>query len=143
MDTIMRGHRGRRVLRLLPVILAALVLGVIYVMMSNAETPRRGAQRTAQAPASASRPINDTRAADIYYQNQLNYDQAYEACKELGVGILATSLGVRKTPGAVAAAYARDELPAFRKSLRDGCLQALLNKPPAHRTPADAEAAAP
>ena len=85
----------------------------------------------------------DSRAADVDYQNQANYDQAYSACQELGVGLLARSLGVRATPAAVATAYSRDELPAFRKSMSDGCLRALLNKPPGHRSPADVDQAAP
>jgi hypothetical protein len=142
MDTIMRGHRGRRLLRLLPVVLAAVALAVVYVMMSTEETARRGQRTTEPTPAAASRPV-DSRAADIYYQNQVNYDQAYSACQELGVDILARSLGVATTPAAVAAAYSRDELPAFQKSMSDGCRQALLNRPPARRTPEDAEAAAP
>jgi hypothetical protein len=142
MDTILRGHRGRRLVRLLPVVLAALALAVVYVMVSNADTPRRGQRTAPPPPAAASRP-DESRAADIYYQNQANYDQAYSACQELGIGILARSLGVKATPAAVAAAYSRDELPAFRKSMSDGCRQALLNRPPAHRSPDDVEQAAP
>ena len=143
MDTISRGHTGRRLLRLAPVVLAALALAVVYVMMSNAETPRRGQHTTASSAPAASSRTGDSRAADIYYQNQANYDQAYSACQELGVDLLARSLGVKATPAAVAAAYSRDELPAFRKSMSDGCLRALRNQPPVHRSPDDVEQAAP
>jgi hypothetical protein len=144
MDTILRGHRGRRLVRMLPVIAVAVALGVIYVMMATTDPQRRGARAASDAPrAAAARPAENTRAADLYYQNQMNYDQAYYSCKELGVDLLASSLGVAARPGVVATAYAREELPAVRQSLREGCLQALLNRPPAHRNPDDADAAAP
>jgi hypothetical protein len=144
MDTILRGHRGRRLVRLLPVIAIAVALGVIYAMMATAEPQRRGARAASDTPRPAtSRPAESGRAADLYYQNQLNYDQAYYSCKELGVDLLASSLGVAATPAAVAAAYARDELPAFRDALRTGCRQALMNRPPVRRNPDDADRAAP
>jgi hypothetical protein len=144
MDTILRGHRGRRLVRLLPVIAIAVALGVIYVMMATSDPQRRGARAASDTPRpAASRPAESGRAADLYYQNQLNYDQAYYSCKELGVDLLASSLGVAARPGPVAAAYAKDELPAFRDALRQGCLQALQNKPPARRSPDDVDRAAP
>ena len=144
MDTISRGHTGRILLRLAPILLLAMALAVVYVMMSNQDAYRRGTHTTASRPAPAAQPNNvSSRASDVYYQNQANYDQAYAACQELGIGILARSLGVRATPAAVARAYSRDELPAFRKSMSDGCLAALRGTPPVHRSPDDADLAAP
>ena len=142
MDTILRGHRGRRVVRLLPVILFAVFLGVVYVMMSS-EPQRRGFRAAAESPPAAAPASNQTRAAEIYYQKQLSYDQAYTTCKELGLETLAIQLQTPAKPGAVAAAFARDELPAFRRSMRLGCQQALQGKPSAFRSTIDADRAAP
>jgi len=71
--------------------------------------------------------MSDRRACGV----PQSLEQAAAATKSLrlGVSLLARSLGVPATPTAVAAAYSRDELPAFRKSMSDGCLRALQGKP--------------
>jgi len=143
MDTISRAHTGRMLLRLAPILLAVVAMAVVYVMMSNQDSYRRGTHTASRSAPAAQPNTGASRASDVYYQNQANYDQAYSACQELGIGILARSLRVKATPAAVAKAYSRDELPAFRTAMSDGCLAALQGKPPVHRSPEDADLASP
>jgi hypothetical protein len=137
-------RRGRTLL-LVPLALVLAAMAGVYAAAATGnlasatnQSSRRfgnfGTGNTLYATQSGS--LDATRKANIKFQNAENYDQSYEACKELGLDVLAHQFRVAVNATAVARQWAATELPAFYKGTFTGCRDALMDRsPPPFRKP--------
>ena len=133
----------RSKLLLIPLVLVAAVMAGVYAAVSAGYLGTEGS-RPPGGPSRPERPAvqpGATRAAQLRTDRAEAYDSAYESCKELGLALLARQLEVRATPAAVAAGWAKAELPALHSSSVSGCRDALLGRAPPLRNPGALEPA--
>jgi hypothetical protein len=140
-------RRRRRLALVIPLALVVAAMAAVYAAAAaghlgasserNANTRRVGNFGTGNPTyATQSGSLKATRRANIRFQNAENYDQSFEACKELGLDVLASQFHVAATPVAVAREWAAAELPAFYRGTFTGCRDALSDtSPPPFRKP--------
>jgi hypothetical protein len=74
------------------------------------------------------RPLHATRALDLQYEADYQYEAAFEKCEIQSLDHMASMLQVPPQPGPVARAYAKRHQPAYREAVGDGCRDAYLGR---------------